>query len=1379
LASNDLIYNILFTEVSTALTEVGTKLEALSLKIDELSGKKANIEVKADTDKATRSLDLIHSRWQAIAAAVVAGSPLIGAAIEGGVATAMVAVAVVAQKSNQDIKDAYTGLWQDVVGTTKGATNQLVPVLVDAAHSIDASFQTLGPQMSQAMAAAAPAIVTMTRGLNDAAHNAMPGLITAAQRAQPVMTSLANLMGTLGTVFSNTLTSLSQHSEQFAAIVNSLGAITTSVFGLATQLINDLGVAYAANADQIDSAIASVAQLMGQLATGVVPILTIALRTAAEVLTVLSNALGPVAPVLGAVAAAVLITKVAFNGVESAITSVVGLYNKTAEGAVGLSNKFRGLSGDAEKATDSFSVMSASAKKQAIASAESEVATTRSAKAAADARVEILQAAIAAKAGSVSEEQLAAARGVATAAAVAETEATEALAAAEKEAAFDAGPIGWAILGVATLLSALTLGQGSATESADHFKSSVDSLTAAFEQSHGVVDDQVVSSLKATDAYKDAAAAADKAGIGQDRLTNAVAQGGDSLEGLRRSLEETVAAHGEYTEAVGETVITSNQPFEGATAGLDAEGQAAQDAVTSLNKLIDAYHLAKIGADQNERSTRAVAEATATSGQYQEVASTIARTLGLSLDTVTSGFADIIGKGGASAASVQAVAFAFEALQLKVSQAQTAISDHFKEADQAVAEAQNSVQDASHSYQKSAEGVVDAQHSVTVAARGLTQAHDGVATAAHGVDQAHRALQDAYAGVTAAEENYTKSQVAEEKAQRAVNEAREQAVRDLKELHLQLEDQVVAEESANLRLFEQQQNAAGFGITGSNAKEIAARVVTAGNVDLVKAAIDLVSAENAVNDSLNKGTNLRSDVAKADAAGVAGAKNVVSAEEGLRTSQDQVRSSAVALTKAHQQVQDATYSLNQAEQGLSKAHQAVTDAAYNLNKAHMAVQDAEYARERSAHALKAAQDKLSDAQDNASRSLDINTKAGQGNLGLVLQLWQAIQDQGGPAQEQYKRLIDDVAKAFGISTDAAQEYINKINRIDPNFKFGITSVAGVDLSGLPNVWQAILGQDQPGTQSGMSLSQLLGIPGHATGGPIVGPGGPRDDDVLIRASAGEYMQPADTVAYYGLGFMDDVRHRRIPRGGDGAALISGYRDGGQIVRDQLATVGRLSALNFNYVTNVTAMDVMGFPHPPLPPKYVPPAIPAIPQISSVPGHGDDASASAQQYAASQLSRYGWGPEQMGALLPLWTQESNWHWWALNKSSGAYGIPQSLPASKMASAGPDWQTNPATQINWGLGYIKGRYGSPAGAEAHERAFNWYGNGDIVSEPTVGVLGESGPEVVLPLSRPGRASQLAKRAGIGDRHYHLTVYNAANNEVNLRAQFKRMEIESGML
>lgn len=100
------------------------------------------------------------------------------------------------------------------------------------------------------------------------------------------------------------------------------------------------------------------------------------------------------------------------------------------------------------------------------------------------------------------------------------------------------------------------------------------------------------------------------------------------------------------------------------------------------------------------------------------------------------------------------------------------------------------------------------------------------------------------------------------------------------------------------------------------------------------------------------------------------------------------------------------------------------------------------------------------------------------------------------------------------------------------------------------------------------------------------------------------------------------------------------------------------------------------------------------------------SGNPQAIASAMLSSYGWGQDQMGCLVSLWNRESGWRVGATNPSSGAYGIPQSLPAGKMASAGADWRTNPATQIRWGLGYIKSSYGSPCGAWGHSQATGWY-------------------------------------------------------------------------
>ena len=98
---------------------------------------------------------------------------------------------------------------------------------------------------------------------------------------------------------------------------------------------------------------------------------------------------------------------------------------------------------------------------------------------------------------------------------------------------------------------------------------------------------------------------------------------------------------------------------------------------------------------------------------------------------------------------------------------------------------------------------------------------------------------------------------------------------------------------------------------------------------------------------------------------------------------------------------------------------------------------------------------------------------------------------------------------------------------------------------------------------------------------------------------------------------------------------------------------------------------------------------------------------AQATAKSMLASFGYSEStQWPCLYDLWEQESTWNVYAENASSGAYGIPQSLPGDKMASAGPDWQTDAATQIEWGLGYIKQVYGTPCAAWQNEVDYGYY-------------------------------------------------------------------------
>jgi hypothetical protein len=135
----------------------------------------------------------------------------------------------------------------------------------------------------------------------------------------------------------------------------------------------------------------------------------------------------------------------------------------------------------------------------------------------------------------------------------------------------------------------------------------------------------------------------------------------------------------------------------------------------------------------------------------------------------------------------------------------------------------------------------------------------------------------------------------------------------------------------------------------------------------------------------------------------------------------------------------------------------------------------------------------------------------------------------------------------------------------------------------------------------------------------------------------------------------------------------------------------------------TTTPVVTVPPPP-PPARVKVAAPPVAEPAPEPAPVDysgDPRAIGQQMAAER----GWTGSQWQCLESLWTHESGWDAHAGN-SSGAYGIPQALPGSKMAANGDDWRDNPVTQISWGLDYIAGRYGTPCNALSHWRSYNWY-------------------------------------------------------------------------
>jgi hypothetical protein len=129
--------------------------------------------------------------------------------------------------------------------------------------------------------------------------------------------------------------------------------------------------------------------------------------------------------------------------------------------------------------------------------------------------------------------------------------------------------------------------------------------------------------------------------------------------------------------------------------------------------------------------------------------------------------------------------------------------------------------------------------------------------------------------------------------------------------------------------------------------------------------------------------------------------------------------------------------------------------------------------------------------------------------------------------------------------------------------------------------------------------------------------------------------------------------------------------------------------------------------PPVPAPAVPhpaarPSTPPVqPPTRPAPAPEPSPAGNPQAYARDLV-----GDAQFACLDSIWQHESGWDYTAANPSSGAYGIPQALPGSKMASAGADWHTNPLTQIRWGISYIHSRYGTPCAAWSFWQTHHWY-------------------------------------------------------------------------
>jgi phage-related protein len=348
------------------------------------------------------------------------------------------------------------------------------------------------------------------------------------------------------------------------------------------------------------------------------------------------------------------------------------------------------------------------------------------------------------------------------------------------------------------------------------------------------------------------------------------------------------------------------------------------------------------------------------------------------------------------------------------------------------------------------------------------------------------------------------------------------------------------------------------------------------------------------------------------------------------------------------------------------------------------------------------------------------------------------------------------------------------NKVEDVFKVPVNFLINtVYDGGIRRFWNDVMGA------IGLGSLDLPLIKGLASGGKIHNGTGPRADDVLIRASRGETVVSAAHSAmlaplfaavgvpgYAGGGVVGDV-------GGVVAALLTGNT--GALTNSLMDLVGVSKGTSGDLAQMVTG----------IPKKIIGDAVHWV--SGSIGGiisalFGTKSAGSALAGIAGVVP--GIANARLAQLMyPKWASGSDWAAWnyvamresgwsntANNPSSGAYGIAQALPYTKMPKAA--WppsaggSADPATQIMWMISYMLGRYGGPVGAAAHEQQFNWYGGGldAVFSHPTVIGVGERGPEAVsvTPLASYGlrgkdRLDQLI--AALGNDRPMIGTYQTA--------------------
>jgi predicted SnoaL-like aldol condensation-catalyzing enzyme len=1307
--------------------------------------------------------------WVALGA-VLAG-PAIGAAL-AGVAGGFTLIGVLAEKSAPEVQTAFATMKTQGVDVFQQSFTSLIPVIVSGLNQWTSLLVKLGPQFQTISNEIAPGLGIVNAAVMQAAQISIPAMSAALTHATPVAQGLGSVITGAAQAVANFLNVA--HFDVAAEGMTALGRDAAQLGGVLATLLN--AVMPIGNAI-LSSVLPAVISLAGHLGGDLAPAL--------HVVGAAIQMLAPLLDFMSGPTAAVLVGVAAFKLLQATTSGLLSVFNAASSSVATYAARLESMATGTATSARAVTVMTAAQKAQAVQTAQATLVTAQQASAQAANNLATLEAAAATEASSVTQGQLAAARAAATAATVAEAEATEVLTTAQRASSFAFGPVG---VGLAAVAGLMTLFAGTtsdkATPAVQNFTAQLDRLAQA---APNAVSGIIASDPQLADFINKATAA----GVSVDELTRALREGGAAQEGIVGKLSQARAAVGagtvsvkDYRDAFGAARTTINE----SSLTIQAVSDKIGDNKEQLNKLSPALRAAvekyrdiqgvlssldsqfQQNANVHSAAGAVVAQSVNLTADQMTSASQVADMFGVSLNDVVAAYKSLPGAGSAAAGSVEQVASAYISGKVSVDNARQSVVDYFTtlqknadQASQAVVSANHSYQqsiasvaDAQHAYAQSQQAVVTAERGVEAARRSVTDATHSYENAQHSVQQAAQGVVDAETGVASAERNLEKAQQSARQTQVALTQARKDAAEQLKSLHLQLNDQVVSEERARLKLFDQLRSSAGAGVTPDNAHAVLAQETTSSNEAVKKAALDLIEAQNALADTLNQGALLRDQVNKADKNGIDQAPGVIAAQDAVRNSQEQVNSAQQALAKAHDQVSSAVYSLQQAYYNLGKAQQGIVDAqanvikaqdavreaVYNEHRARVAVKDAIYNEHQALLALRGAQDAARTANDLNTHSLDLNTQAGRNNYAQLVQLFNTYPS-WMDKNARFKKMIDDTASSFGISKDKAAEYLKSIDQIPKDFKYSVTSVASANFDELNRVYN-----DKFGGHIGPIATNVAHA--YAEGG-YTGQGGKYEPAGIVHK--GEWVIPQEGVHPGTVPILEALTKGKV-RGGDGASL-PGYASGGYVGE---ALDYFLSGSGAAYQGVVNPLTVMGFPHPPGLPKYVAPVVDTS-FSSAGSGVRGDRAANRNIVMSTFASMFGWSSAaEQAATDYLMMRESGYNNVAQNPTSTAYGMFQFLN-STWGGYGIAKTSDPGQQAIAGGRYIRARYGDPIGASMHERAANWYDQGGyMLNNPGINQTGK--PEMVLPptltdtMNRLDRMVQAGSGGGVTINQHIVT-------------------------